>query len=501
MPVPSSRDIEDLERLLQQQQYAQVLARADVWASSAPSDWRPFDLLARVRYATGRFGPAREAADRSLAIRHQNPPLQLLRAVCDHRLGRGEEAVERLRNLLSRRPPNAVEVAVALAETLHRAGRTEELDALLSGGGAWLDDPRAMLFRARLEAKTDRPKAIRSTLEVFRVGNHPTLRRTAGFEAVRLLETEGRHDEARAVAANVHQATTGSVDLGPIERDIAASHAYLDEVAAGASRVEPAPMVTDTALVIGLPRSGTTLVEQMLDRHPAISGIGEYEGAWAIREGLAAAGHWPDGLRALSTDVAARLSREYLDGAAARRRDGARWTFDKSLYQWRLLPALAAVLPGAVYVHVERDPRDCAISMHLSNFHPRSWSFTRDLAATRRVIELERGVVRRAIEVLGLRAVSIRYEDLVAAPERELRRVLALFGLEFDPAVLAPEENRRTVLTLSFEQVRQPIHAASIGRWRHHAKAFDPAWDAVASAVGVAEPGPASQSKPGSSSS
>ncbi|MCE2884509.1 MAG: sulfotransferase [Planctomycetaceae bacterium] len=397
--------------------------------------------------------------------------------------------MERLRNLLSRRPPNAIEVAVALAETLHRAGRTDELDALLAGGGAWLEDPRAMLFRARLEAKTDRPKAIRSALEVFRTGNHPTLRRTAGFEAVRLLETEGRHDEARAVAANVHQATTGSVDLGPIERDIAASHGYLDEVAAGAPCSALAPSVVQTALVIGLPRSGTTLVEQMLDRHPAISGIGEYEGVWAIREGLAAAGHWPDGLRTLSTDVAARLSREYLDGAAARRRDGAAWTFDKSLYQWRLLPALAAVLPGAAYVHIEREPRDCAISMHLSNFHPRSWSFTRDLAATRRVIELERGVVRRAIEVLGLRAVSIRYEDLVAAPERELRRVLALLGLEFDPAVLAPEENRRTVLTLSFEQVRQPIHAAAIGRWRHHAKAFDASWDAVCGASSPSEPG------------
>ena len=142
-----------------------------------------------------------------------------------------------------------------------------------------------------------------------------------------------------------------------------------------------------------------------------------------------------------------------------------------------LRPALAALTRlGVGLLRIEREARDCAISMHLSNFHPRSWSFTRDLAAIRCVIELERSVVRRAIETLGLRAVSIRYEELVASPERELRRVLDLFGLGFDPAVLRPEENRRSVLTLSFEQVRQPIHAGSVGRWRNYAKAFDASW-------------------------
>ncbi len=465
--------------MLAEQRHAQVLARADVWTAAAPTDWRPFDLLARVHYATGRVGRAAEAADRSLGLRHQNPQLLLLRAVCDHRLGRSDAAIERLRKLHDRRPPNAVEVAVALAEALHRSGRTAELDELLAGGGGWLSDPRALLFRARLEAKVDRAKAIRSMLEVFRAAPHPTLRRIAGFEAVRLLDAERRFDEALAVASNVHRATTGPVDLSGVERDIAATHAWLDELDRGAPRFEPAPPVSNTALVIGLPRSGTTLVEQMLDRHPAITGIGEYEGAWAMREALALEGRWPDALRSLDAESAARLSQDYLDGAAARRRAGASWTFDKSLYQWRLLPVLAAVLPGAAFVHIERDPRDCAISMHLSNFHPRSWSFTRDLAAIRRVIELERSVVRRAIDALGLRAVSLRYEDLVASPERELRRVLDLLGLEFDPAVLSPEENRRSVLTLSFEQVRRPVHAGSILRWRNYAKAFDASWDAA----------------------
>jgi hypothetical protein len=71
------------------------------------------------------------------------------------------------------------------------------------------------------------------------------------------------------------------------------------------------------------------------------------------------------------------------------------------------------------------------------------------------------------------------YEELVAEPEREIRRVLALLGVPFDPCVLSPESNTRTVLTLSHEQVRRPINRSSIGRWRNYEFAFGPEWDAL----------------------
>jgi len=145
-----------------------------------------------------------------------------------------------------------------------------------------------------------------------------------------------------------------------------------------------------------------------------------------------------------------------------------------------MIPAVAAVLPGASFVRITRDPRDTAISMFLSNFHPKAWGFTASLSTIRRVIELERRIAPKAFEVLGLRAVNVRYEDLVDAPEREIRRVLETMGVEFDPVVLAPEANTRTVLTLSYEQVRRSINRSSIGRWRNYAFAFDGSWDALA---------------------
>ncbi|MFM1867389.1 MAG: hypothetical protein RL591_797, partial [Planctomycetota bacterium] len=469
---------------------------AEAWAAASPRDWRPYDVLARIHFAVGRLQQSADAVDRALEIQHQNPPLQLLRAVCDHRLGRSEEAIARLRKLIDRRPPNVVEASVALAEALHRAGRADELEEFLAKGESWLSDPRAALFRARLEARANRRAAVDALLKTFRGASHPTLKRIAGFEAVRLLDADGRYAEALAVASNVHRETTPRFDMASMEREFEAMHRFLDDVERGAlpANIAGVPTVENTALVVGLPRSGTTLLEQMLDRHPAISGIGEYEGTWEIRQGLAAhgalgpgtlgLGAWPDRLSETSADVASKLARVYLEGADARRRgrgtaNAAPWTFDKSLYQWRLLPALGLVLPGAAFVQIERDARDCAISMHLSNFHPKSWGFTADLASIRRVIELERALVPRAIAVLGLRAIKIRYEELVAEPEAVIRKVLAFLDLPFDPCVLAPEENRRTVLTLSFEQVRRPINTSAIGRWKKYASAFDASWDAL----------------------
>ena len=171
------------------------------------------------------------------------------------------------------------------------------------------------------------------------------------------------------------------------------------------------------------------------------------------------------------------MAADYLAGSVARKREGADLTFDKTLHAWRLLPALAAVLPGAAFVHIQRDARDTAISMFLSNFHPLSWGFTRDLSMIRRVIALERKLVPRALEVLALRGVSIVYEDLVDHPQREITRALECIGVAFDETVLSPQSNTRTVLTLSSEQVRKPINRSSIGRWKNYAFAFDASWD------------------------
>jgi tetratricopeptide (TPR) repeat protein len=492
-------DLAQIDRLIAQQRSSEALRLAEAFVARQPKNAAGYGAAARAAIPLGRLSRAAELVDRGLRLAPSDPSLNLLRGIVDHRLGHSAAAIERLSALLARATSNEVEVGIALAEALHRSGRRAEFERLVAAGGRWTTDERASVFRARAMLASDRARAIDELVRTTHDSRNPVLRRVTGFEAVRLLDQDGRYREAFDLATLVHRETTPPFDVGAIESEVEEQLRLLEK---GRAWFTPqGPRAERTAFVVGLPRSGTTLLEQMLDRHPLVGGIGEFEGALAMYDALVGLGLWPAGLRSLSKAEAERLGSEYLAGARERMPAGVgvsaganaaantgstdeRVSFDKTLHVWRLLPAIAAVLPGAALVHIARDPRDTAISMHLSNFHPRSWGFTASLPAIRRVIALERRVVPKAFEVLGLRATRVRYEDLVDHPEREIRRVLETLGVPFDPVVLAPEQNARTVLTLSHEQVRRPINRASIGRWRNYAFAFGPEWDALADASG-----------------
>ena len=466
-----------LEALLAKQRFAEAAALARQILVRSPRQVAAHVGLVQALLPTGRLGEVEEAVDRGLRVAPEDPRLQLLKGIIDHRLGRSTAAIDRLSALRSKNPPNATEVVFVLAEVFHRTGRRDELDRLVAGGGAWTADERAQVFLARSMLRSDRERAIAAFSTAARSARSPLVKRIAGFEAVRILDADGRYREAFELAQFVHRETTPPFDLGGLEADVAEQTRFMERVRG--TSIGKGAEVEQTAFVVSMPRSGTTLVEQMLDRHPLVSGIGEYEGAFTVLESLVGLGLWPSGLRSLTQPDAERLAAHYLNGAHSRRRAGALWSFDKSLHVWRTLPAIAAVLPGAAFVRVVRDPRDTAISMFLSNFHPQSWGFSSNLDAIRRVIALERRVVPLAFESLGLRAVSVVYEELVAEPEREIRRVLELLGVPFDPCVLSPEANARTVLTLSHEQVRRPINRLSIGRWKNYEFAFGSEWDAL----------------------
>jgi hypothetical protein len=243
------------------------------------------------------------------------------------------------------------------------AGR-DELKAFIEAGGAWIKDPRAALAVARLKTRDDPEAALAELRAIAARERNPVLRRAAGFEAVGLLDRMARYREAFDLATSLHADTTPPFDLEGMLQQVRDQAATLDRLAAGGERwitprVDPVPGV---AMVVGLPRSGTTLLEQMLDRHPAVSGIGEYDGVETIGGDLVSMGRWPRGLAAAPREALLAVQQRYLAGAGRLRREGAQWTFDKTLRAWRWLPAIAAVMPGTVCFHVARDPRDMAIS-------------------------------------------------------------------------------------------------------------------------------------------
>ena len=215
-------------------------------------------------------------------------------------------------------------------------------------------------------------------------------------------------------------------------------------------------------LVLGLPRSGTTLTERILSRHPKVSGAGEL-GYWdSAGAGLLAA-------LALDTDAdmtapaAAFLSRLRTTSATATH------VVDKNPfnYRWALLAHLA--MPRARIIHCRRHPADNALSIMMAALRPQTLFGT-----ARDELLFCHGEYRRMMNHVRAvlppdRLYELQYERLVAEPEAEIRSLLAFCGLDFDAACLAPELDDRAVLTASVWQVRQPIHQGSAGRWRHYA--------------------------------
>ncbi len=464
--------------LIRAERHLPALELADRLIARRKGDVQAWLARARSNLGLGRWADAEIDSRAAERLAPDDPWVRIVRGVALYRVGRMQESASVLRALLADRPPHALEVAIALAETLHRSGEDQELERLLDTPGPWQQDPRTAFYRSRFLARRDPDEAIRELVATARSDTAPATRRVSGFEAVKLLDRAGRHREAWSLAQEVHAATTPPFDTGAIVGQVQEQARALRQ---GRSRFRPvAPPVEGVATVVAMPRSGTTLLEQMFDAHPQICGIGEYEGVKDLGESVLATGLWPWELSSLPQEQALAMQRRYLSGATMHRRQGAKWTFDKTLFAWRWLPAIAMVLPGTVCFHVARDPRDMAVSLFLSNFHPDSNGWTRDLTSIRRMIEAERSILPEALDLLGLAHEAIVYEDLVADPAGHAARCMKRLGLPLVDAVLRPESNRRSVLTLSHEQVRNPINAGSIGRWRNYAWAFDGSWDALA---------------------
>jgi len=476
--VATESPVAAIERLLREGRALDALAVAEPLATKNPRMLQAWLGVARAKLHLGWIAEADEALERLDAFAAADPQVALLRGIVHQRLGRIDQAADRLRAVATGRSLQAVEASVALGELHWFAHQHDALKSwLASAGPAWAHDPRAALLQARLLGRSDPAAAVDALRALCNPVNAPAVRRAAGFEAVGLLDRQGRYREAYDLALAMHADTTAPFDLDGL---LLETGRVAQAVARGdrfpPSRVEP---VEGICLVAGLPRSGTTLLEQMLDRHPSISGIGEYEGLARIYSGLKSQPAWPRRPGDVPVQAYAEAQRVYREGADRLRRPGAKWAFDKTIRAWRSIPEIAVALPGTRCIHVRRGARDTATSLFLSYFQTDQIGWTHSFDSIRRVIELERRLVPRVMEVLGVEHVSVRYEDLVDDTAAVAGRCLGLLGLAMDERVLRPEQNTRAAVTISAMQVRKPINRSSIGRWKNYEFAFDGSWDAL----------------------
>ncbi len=288
-----------------------------------------------------------------------------------------------------------------------------------------------------------------------------------GFALAKAMEDLKRHDRVFTYLRPANQLMRKAHPY-----DIATRRAEVDAILRAFSDFAPITVSgrSDAApvFVTGMPRSGTTLVEQIIASHSRMTGGGEI--GIAAREAqkvvVDARGNWRP-WASLAPDEIAGMGHRYVDQIRRRFPEAVQVT-DKSIQTHAWMGLIAQALPQARFVVVRRDPRDTALSIYRNVFAEGTHLYAYDLHDLGRyfrmfdeLIDFWRGKMPGGFH-------EVQYEDLVANPEDESRRLIAACGLDWEDACLNFHENTRRVQTLSLFQVRQPIYRSSTHAWERH---------------------------------
>ena len=232
----------------------------------------------------------------------------------------------------------------------------------------------------------------------------------------------------------------------------------------------------DPIFIVGLPRSGSTLVEQILASHSQIEATAELQALESVvRETTrrATGQKYPEAMQEISAEQARQAGEDYLARATAYRKLNRPFFIDKMPNNFSYAGAILTFLPKARIIDVRRHPLGSGFAI-FKHYFVEAYSFAFDLADIGRYYRDYVELMAHFDAVQPGRVHRVGYENLIAAPEREIRRVLDYCGLPFEEQCLRFYENPRAVLTPSSEQVRQPISGEASTLWRHYERWLDP---------------------------
>jgi tetratricopeptide (TPR) repeat protein len=482
----------------------------------------PDFLGAQVNYAAallglGRFAEAEPPLRRALELQPDNAKLHSDLGGVLTELDRFAEAVACHQRAITLHP-NAAMIHYALGWTQFRAHNLEQSETSLRQAlsihpefaTAWqfLGNVMAMrgrfdeasaCYRRALEIDPDLPEAhqdlaltgeqARDETQLERLkgllaspDRSASDRVITGFALGTLLDNADRYDEAFtyfAAANTLHRQQRAAAgerfDPDQLQRDV-------DRLI----RVFPATLFSAVAdwgnpsqvpvFIVGMPRSGTSLVEQIAASHSRVFGAGELDDVGRIAKTVQAGGRSCPADRP-DRDLARRLADDYV--AHLRRLcAGAARVIDKTPVNIFHLGLIAVLFPAARVILCQRDARDTCLSCYFRRFTS-GQVFSYDLAdCGRQFLEVDR-LAAHWLSVLPLDMLVIRYEALVADLEGESRQLIEFLGLDWEPSCLEFHKTERPVFTASFWQVRQPLFTRSVGRWRHYERHLGPLLDVI----------------------
>ena len=445
--------------------------------------------LATVYYKQNRFAEAAETLEAVLESDPGNPAHANLRAAALGRIGGYDEALA-LYEELTRRFPDHAKLWMSYGHMLKTVGRQE--DGIAAYRRALAADPGlGEIWWSLANLKTIRFDAVdRSAMEAALVAAEPESDARADdrlhlhFALGKAYDDSDEHEPAfRHYAAGnaIRSAQLGyraAETRATVDAIIAASTAEIFAARAGAG--DPAP---DPIFILGMPRAGSSLIEQILSCHSAIEGTMELPDIPALALGLGRetkqdGRRWIEALAEAPHAQLAELGAAFLDRTAVQRKTGKPFYIDKLPNNWLYTVFIRLILPNAKIIDARRAPLDCCFSNFRQHF-AKGQAFSYGLAD---VGAYYRDYVRLMAHIDAVqpgRVHRVVHEALLDEPEAEVRKMIAYLGQPFEEACMAFHANARAVRTASSEQVRRPINRDGVGQWQPYEEWLGPLKDAL----------------------
>ena len=461
-----------------------VLADAEFLLESA-HQFEPDNVRVHMDYVQAlrkrqKFGPALEQARQLLKTSPGNPQFQSIYAIECMQTGDYDQALSLFDQVLERIPGDPITLT-SKGHAYKTCGQYDEAVASYRGalaskpqhGEAWysLSNLKVYSFsdseleRMHAQARTDGlPHADRVHLN-FALGK--------AYEDRNDFETSFRFYER----GNRSKKAASSYDADRMTEELRAQHRVCTaEMLSRGARVGHS--AADPIFVVGLPRAGSTLLEQILSSHSSVDGTLELPNVLSYSQQLRRRGRsgnepdYPEILAALSDEELEQFGRQYIDDTRIHRH-GAPFFVDKMPNNFRHIGLIHLILPNAKIIDARRHPMACGFSGYKQLF-AEGQQFTYDLADLGQYYRDYVELMDHWDAVLPGKVLRVQYEDVVGDLETQVRRILDHCGLEFEPGCLTFHRTERAVRTPSSEQVRQPIFKSGLDYWRNYESRLDP---------------------------
>ncbi|MDB5309422.1 MAG: yrrB 7 [Gemmataceae bacterium] len=500
---------------------ADARARYELAAGLAPALGEPPSRLGLIAQAEGRLDEALQLAAEAARREPANPQYHCQVASVLYEKDRPDQALTRYREVIRNRPDFA-EAHNSLGYILQDQGdvpgalaayrdavrvRPAYADAYLNLGLLLTEvgelDQGVAAFREALRHDPDHPEALSGLAVSLRdrlpaeeeaaceralARGRMSARRRAVLQygLAQVMDARGHFGRAAALAARANAALKEEARRLGQGFDPGEHRAYVDQIVgayppAHFERTRGWGLDTEVPVfVLGLPRSGTSLVEQVLASHPQVFGAGELNFVRDIYRSLPGlVGRSAPGIACagdLTADQVRALAGGYLDRVRGLAPAAAR-IVDKMPDNYLMVGLIATLFPNAVIIHTRRDVRDVGLSCWLTHFKHIRWACDLEHIGVR-VREYLR-LMDHWRQVLPGRMLEVDYEEVVADLEPAARRLLDRVGLPWDPACLEFYRTKRVVRTASMTQVREPVYRRSVNRWVNYRTVLGPMLAAI----------------------